>query len=114
MDLGLKDKVAVVTGASKGIGLAIVRALASEGARVVAGARDVRSLDGIAGVTALSVDLVEPEGPARLVAHALERHGRIDVLVNNVGGVRLRLGGFLAVNDEEFLWAMQTNFFSAL
>jgi NAD(P)-dependent dehydrogenase (short-subunit alcohol dehydrogenase family) len=114
MDLGLKDKVAIVTGASKGIGLAIVRTLASEGAHVVAGARDIGTLTGVPGVTALSVDLVEPQGPSRLVAHAVERHGRVDVLVNNVGGVRLRLGGFLAVNDDDFMWAMQTNFFTAL
>ena len=45
---------------------------------------------------------------------ALATHGRVDVLVNNMGGVRLRLGGFLATSYEEFEWAMQMNFFSAL
>ena len=45
---------------------------------------------------------------------ALDEHGRIDVLVNNVGAVRLRLQGFLGTSDEEFEWAMQMNFFSAL
>ena len=114
MDLGLKDKVVVVTGASKGIGLAVVRTLADEGALVVAGARDVSTLAGIPGVTAVSVDLAERDGPARLVAAAIERHGRIDVLVNNVGGVRLRLEGFLAVSDEDFEWSMQINFYAAL
>ena len=49
MDLGLTDKVAVVTGASKGIGLAVTRALVDEGAHVVAGARSSDSLDGIDG-----------------------------------------------------------------
>ena len=114
MDLELHDKVAVVTGASKGIGLAITRALVAEGARVVAGARSVESLEGIAGVVAVAVDLASPEGPARLVERAIAEHGRLDVLVNNVGGVKLRLKGFLATTDEDFEWALQMNFFAAL
>ena len=114
MDLGLNGKVAVVTGASKGIGLAVTKLLAEEGARVVAGARTTNALSGIPGVTARSVDLASPEGPGQLVASALEAHGRLDVLVNNVGGARVRLGGFLGTSDEEFEWAMGLNFFSAL
>jgi NAD(P)-dependent dehydrogenase (short-subunit alcohol dehydrogenase family) len=114
VDLELTDKVAIVTGASKGIGLAIVKALAREGARVVAGARGIDSLAGIEGVTAMAVDLVAPDGPARLIRRALDDHGRVDVLVNNVGAVRMRLQGFLGTSDEEFAWAMQTNFFAAL
>jgi len=70
MDLELDGKVAVVTGTSKCIGLAVTRAIAD--------------------------------------------HGRVDVLVNNVGAVRLRLEGFLGTSDEEFEWAMQMNFFIAL
>src|SRR5580658_6763350 len=100
MDLELTDKVAVVTGASKGIGLAVTRALIAEGARVVAGARSVDSLGGIPGVIPVAVDLASPEGPARLVQRAVEEHGRLDVLVNNVGGVKLRLQGFLGTSDE--------------
>jgi len=114
MDLKLSGKVAVVTAASKGIGLAVVHALLSEGALVVAGARSIASLQGLEGVTPVAVDLGAPAGPAQLVARALEEHGRIDVLVNNMGAVRLRLTGFLEVSDEEFEWAMQMNFFSAL
>ena len=53
-------------------------------------------------------------GPALLVDRALADHGRVDVLVNNVGAVRLRLEGFLGTSDEEFEWAMQMNFFTAL
>lgn len=114
MDLGLADKVAVVTGASKGIGLAATRALAAEGAHVVAGARGTETLEGIDGVTAMAVDLAAPDGPAQLVARAIRAHGRVDVLVNNVGAVRLRLDGFLGTPDEEFAWAMEMNFFTAL
>jgi NAD(P)-dependent dehydrogenase (short-subunit alcohol dehydrogenase family) len=94
MDLDLNNKVAVVTGASKGIGLAVVRALAAEGAQVVAGARTVDSLLGLDRVSAIEVDLVEPSGSERLVREAVDRHGRIDILVNNVGGVKLRTEGF--------------------
>jgi len=114
MDLELTDKIAVVTGASKGIGLAVTRALVAEGARVVAGARSIESLSGIDRVTAVALDLASPEGPARLVDRAVADHGRVDVLVNNVGAVRLRLEGFLGTSDEEFAWAMEMNFFSAL
>jgi NAD(P)-dependent dehydrogenase (short-subunit alcohol dehydrogenase family) len=114
MDLQLRDQVAVVTGASKGIGLAVARELAGEGMQVVAGARTVTALEGIDGVTPFAVDLVAPEGPAQLVEHAIARHGRVDVLVNNVGGVRVRTDGFLAITDEEFETSMQLNFFAAL
>ena len=114
MDLELGGKVAVVTGASKGIGLAVVRTLAAERATVVAGARTVDALAGLDGVTALEVDLAQPGGPETLVAHAVERHGRVDVLVNNVGRVHLRLDGFLATSDADFETSLQINFFAAL
>ena len=114
MDLDLEAKVAVVTGASKGIGLAVVHALVSEGMRVVGGALTVDSLEGIDGVTAIAADLVEPGGAERLIDQAVERHGRVDVLVNNVGGVKLRLNGFLEVGDDDFERSFQLNFFAAL
>jgi NAD(P)-dependent dehydrogenase (short-subunit alcohol dehydrogenase family) len=114
MDLELKGKIAVVTGASKGIGLAITKTLVAEGALVVAGARSTKSLEALPGVTAVALDLSAPDGPARLVERAILDHGRLDVLVNNVGAVRLRLEGFLGTSDDEFEWAMQLNFFSAL
>src|SRR3954467_6491908 len=114
MDLELAEKVAVVTGASKGIGLAVARQLAAEGARVVAGARSIQTLADLDGVTAYAVDLVAPDGPGRLVAQAIELHGRIDVLVNNVGGVHPRVGGFMSITDAEFDASLQLNFFAAL
>ncbi len=114
MDLELAGKIAVVTGASKGIGLAIVQALRAEGALVVAGARSTNSLEGLAGVTPVALDLSTKTGPAELIARAVEVHGRVDVLVNNVGAVRLRVEGFLGTSDEEFEWGMNMNFYSAL
>ncbi|MBV8220540.1 MAG: SDR family oxidoreductase [Solirubrobacterales bacterium] len=114
MDLELTDKVAVVTGANKGIGLAITEALAAEGAHVIAGSLTTENLDGINSVTPVAVDLVAEDGPAGLVRTAIEEHGRLDVLVNNVGGVRIRVGGFLNTSDEEFEWALRMNFFTGL
>lgn len=114
MDLDLDGKVAVVTGAGKGIGLAVTKALADEGAHVVAGSRSTDSLDGLKGVTAVAVDLSSAAGPAELIQHAIEAHGQLDVLVNNVGAVRIRTEGFLGTSDEDFAWAMQMNFFIAL
>ena len=114
MDLQLTGKVAVVTGAGKGIGLAVVKTLADEGALVVAGSRTTDSLDGLDGVTPVAVDLATPDGPASLVARAVDEHGRLDVLVNNVGAVRIRTEGFFGTSDEEFAWAMEMNFFIAL
>ena len=114
MDLELHGKVAVVTGASKGIGLAIVEELVNEGALVVAGARDTRALEDLDGVTPFAVDLSTPDGPAALIARAIERHGRVDVLVNNVGAVHPRLDGFLGLTDQDFEQSLQLNFFAAL
>jgi NAD(P)-dependent dehydrogenase (short-subunit alcohol dehydrogenase family) len=114
MDLHLTDKVAVVSGANKGIGLAITQALVHEGARVVGGSLSTENLDGLKGVTAVGVDLLTQEGPATLVQKAIDEHGRLDVLVTNVGAVRMRVDGFLATSDDEFEWALQMNFFTGL
>src|ERR1700726_2252821 len=84
-DLNLAGKVAVVTGAGKGIGMATTRTLAGEGAQVVAGSLTTDTLDGIKGVTPVAIDLTAPDGPTQLIRHATEEHGRLDVLVNNVG-----------------------------
>lgn len=108
MELGLSGSVAVVTGASKGIGLAVVGALVREGARVVAGARrSSPELDELARgglVEVVAVDLADPDGPERLVAHAGDR---VDVLVNNVGIAPVRTGGFVSITDDD--WAATLN-----
>jgi NAD(P)-dependent dehydrogenase (short-subunit alcohol dehydrogenase family) len=96
VDLHLTGKVAVVTGASKGIGLAVAQALAEEGVRVVAGARertdDLSQLASRFQAHFASVDLSIPDGPARLIEEAAATFGGLDILVNNVGAVRPRLG----------------------
>jgi NAD(P)-dependent dehydrogenase (short-subunit alcohol dehydrogenase family) len=114
MDLELQDKVAVVTGANKGIGLAITNTLLAEGASVVAGSLSTENLDALDRVTAVPVNLLSDDGPALLVHKALDEYGRLDVLVNNVGGVRIRVDGFLETSDEEFEWALKMNFFTGL
>ena len=92
MDLRLSDHVAVVTGASKGIGLAIARTLLDENARVVAASRtrtpELDVLDG--DLLHVPADFMDPEAPAHVIATAAEAFGRIDVLVNNVALRRRR------------------------
>jgi NAD(P)-dependent dehydrogenase (short-subunit alcohol dehydrogenase family) len=115
MDLDLKGRTAVVTGASRGIGLAIVRALAGAGAQVITGARSSSAeLDDLARtgpVRSLSVDLADPAGPARLTALA---GGRIDILVNNVGSAPARTGGFLSITDEDWTASITLNLMAAV
>jgi NAD(P)-dependent dehydrogenase (short-subunit alcohol dehydrogenase family) len=117
MDLQLKDKVAVVTGASKGIGLAIVETLARDGARVVAGSRtstpELEALRVRHGVVVVAVDLALVDGPARLVQAAKDQCGRVDILVNNLGATKPR-AGFLEVDDSEWRRVFDLTFFSAV
>ena len=115
MDQELTGKVVVVTGASRGIGLAIVRALVAEGALVVAGVRTSNAaLEALRRGTVVTGDLSTPDGPGLLVEAAVAAHGRLDVLVNNIGGVRPRLDGFAAVTDDDWLWAFATNLMPAV
>src|SRR5579871_3187205 len=117
MDLGLKGKRAVVTGASKGIGLAVTRSLVEEGVMVVAGSRtttaELDELTGGRGVVAVQVDLATPAGPLELVNAALQL-GPLDIVVNNVGAVATRLDGFLAVTDEQWLNSLTLTFLAAV
>jgi NAD(P)-dependent dehydrogenase (short-subunit alcohol dehydrogenase family) len=118
MDLHLSGKAAVVTGASRGIGLAVAQALAEEGAHVVAGARelsdDVSQLAAHSDVRFVSVDLSAPDGPARLIDEAVTALGGLDILVNNVGAAHPRTGGFLSVTDDDWSAALTINFLAAV
>ncbi|WP_194918874.1 oxidoreductase [Catenulispora rubra] len=118
MDMHLTGKTAIVTGASRGIGLAVTRALVAEGARVVAGAREItpelKALAAGGEVLAVEADLAAPDGPALLVAAAVRAHGGLDILVNNVGAVHPRTDGFLAVTDEDWDATLAVNFLAAV
>jgi NAD(P)-dependent dehydrogenase (short-subunit alcohol dehydrogenase family) len=114
MDLGLGGKVAVVTGASRGIGRAVVEALLEENVKVVAGARNVETLAGLDDVIAVAGDLSKPEGPQRLVDAAVSAHGGMDFLVNNAAGVRIHMEGFAAATDADWIWTFETNLLSAV
>ena len=84
----LKDKVAIVTGAASGIGLATAEMLAKEGARVVLADINETQLEAVSakiGADALAVDLSKREGCRELADYAMKRHGRIDILVNVAG-----------------------------
>jgi NAD(P)-dependent dehydrogenase (short-subunit alcohol dehydrogenase family) len=113
--IDLTGQTAVVTGASRGIGLAITRALADAGAHVIAGAlhssAELSKLAAEGAATAVELDLAEPGGPAELVAVAGDR---IDILVNNVGAAPPRTNGFLAITDEDWLNTLNINLMTAV
>ncbi|GAA4231513.1 NAD(P)-dependent dehydrogenase (short-subunit alcohol dehydrogenase family) [Streptosporangium album] len=119
MDLQLSGRVAVVTGASKGIGLAVTRTLLDEGVRVVAASRkstpELEALGGT-GLLHVPVDLMDPEAPGRLVARAVEEFGGLDILVNNAGGpppgVSLPRFSFMAPTDDDWREMFEFNLFS--
>ena len=120
MKLDLEDRVAVVTGASKGIGLAVVEALLAQGARVVATSRRRSAeLDALEGdVLHVPADLAEPDAPAEVVARAVERYGGLDILVNNAGGpppgTSLPRFGFLDLGDDDWRDMLEFNLLSAV
>ncbi|MEW2505406.1 SDR family oxidoreductase [Amycolatopsis sp. CA-161197] len=114
MDLLLRGKTALVTGASRGIGLAVTRALVEEGVQVVAAARNVDGDLKDLPVETVAVDLGTPDGAARVVEEAVARVGGIDILVNNVGAVRPRPDGFTSVTDEDWLATLNLDFMSAV
>jgi NAD(P)-dependent dehydrogenase (short-subunit alcohol dehydrogenase family) len=120
MELNLQDRVAVITGASRGIGLAVVERLASEGVRVVAASRSRSDeLDAVPGdVLHVAADLADPAAPAEVIARAVEVYGGLDVLVNNAGGpppgVTMPRFGFLELSDDDWHAMLDFNLMSAV
>jgi 3-oxoacyl-[acyl-carrier protein] reductase len=110
VDLGLTDRVCVVTGSTAGIGLETARMLAAEGARVVVSGRDPERVEAVRAEVgaALGVagDLSRPEAPAELIARAEAELGQVDCLVNNVG-LAVQVGfDELTDADWEAMWQL--------
>ncbi|MDF0530423.1 SDR family oxidoreductase [Tsukamurella sp. 8F] len=117
MDLQLEGRTAVVTGASRGIGLAVAEALTREGVRVIGAARTITPELRSASVAAVPADLSTPDGARSVVNAALAETGGVDILVNNVGAGdvdRLKLGGFLETDDAQWGDLFDLNLFSAV
>jgi 3-oxoacyl-[acyl-carrier protein] reductase len=120
MDLGLTGRACVVTGASRGIGLATARLLAGEGARVLLVARGEEALAEVArglasdghSAAALALDVTEPDAGERAVAAAEEHFGAVDVLVNNAGTSRVR--SLEELTDEEWQAQWDLNVMASL
>jgi NAD(P)-dependent dehydrogenase (short-subunit alcohol dehydrogenase family) len=120
MDLELKDKVAIVTGGSQGIGKAAALRLAAEGASVVIAARGRELLDKVAleiraaggRVAAVQADVSRAEDCARLVAEAVKAFGRLDILVNNAG--TSATGEFESVTDDIWQADFELKLFAAI
>jgi NADP-dependent 3-hydroxy acid dehydrogenase YdfG len=103
--VSLAGKTAIVTGASSGIGAAIVQSLRAEGVRVAGGARRVEQVD---ADVALELDVTDPESCARFVTRAVEELGAVDILVNNAG-LALGRDPFDASTEEDEETVLETN-----
>src|SRR3954453_16379345 len=120
VELGLKGKVAVVTGGTEGIGRATALRLAEEGAHVAICARRQEPLDNVAadiqkfGVQGLAVaaDMSKAEDVERFMKAVVDRFGRIDILVNNAG--TSKRGAFLELTDEEWAADLELKVFGAI
>ncbi|MFG2138756.1 oxidoreductase [Streptomyces sp. NPDC048650] len=115
MQLNLHSKTAVVTGASRGIGLATVRTLIDEGVRVVGAARTITPELKETGACAVSADLSTADGVATLMDRAFAELGALDLLVNNVGaGDAVEPVGFLDTDDARWASIFDLNLLSAV
>jgi NAD(P)-dependent dehydrogenase (short-subunit alcohol dehydrogenase family) len=118
MDLSLTDKVALITGASKGLGHAMAQVLSEEGMRVALAARTAAALESLASqlgpdrALALPVDLTDPAAAQRFVDVAIAKFGRIDLVVNNAGATKR--GDFLTLTDDDWHAGYELKFHGAV
>jgi 3-oxoacyl-[acyl-carrier protein] reductase len=117
MDLLLSNKVAIVTGASRGIGRAIAETLSFEGMKVVLVARSTTELEALAQSLpheslVQALDLRESSSAAQIVNAALEKFGKLDLLVNNAGATKR--GDFLALTDQEWTDGFALKFYGSM
>ena len=115
MELGLAGMTALVTGASRGIGLAVTKTLVTEGVRVVGVARRPTPELVNSGALVLTGDLSRPETAAVVVEQAVAETGSLDLLVNNAGGGDdLSLAGFADLDDDAWTGALDLNLMAAV
>ncbi len=122
MDLGLQGKVAIITGGSRGIGRAIALGLAAEGCKVAIAARGEEALEQVAeevraaGGRALAVpgDLTLPGSAERLVNRAVETFGRLDIVVNNLGGSAPANKPFMETEPKDWRAVVALNLYPAV
>jgi 3-oxoacyl-[acyl-carrier protein] reductase len=117
MDLQLKNKVAIITGASRGIGRSIAQTLSAEGMNLVIAARSRELLDDVAKscdseVIPVALDLRDEASPQQLIKIAADHFGRIDVLVNNAGATKR--GDFLELTEADWKDGFDLKFFSTV
>jgi len=113
MDLGLKNKKAIVTGASKGLGFAIATIFGQEGVELTINSRDPKNLSAAGDILKksgiqvheIAGDVSQPDFPLRLIQQAAEKMGGIDILITNAGGPRT--GKFMQLTDED--WSQAVN-----
>lgn len=104
----LENKIALVTGGSKGTGKAIADRLLQAGATVIITARNKPEKEN-KGIYFIAADLSEPEGTQKVVAEIIQNFGRLDILVNNMGGSETPAGGFAVLSDKDWESSFQTN-----
>jgi 3-oxoacyl-[acyl-carrier protein] reductase len=117
MELGLKGKIALVTGSSRGIGRGVALALAAEGCDVMLTGRDQKALEDVAGkirtmgrrATIAVLDLREPGAAEKLIEQVKRELGGLDILVNNAGATKR--GDFLTLTDADFADGYALKFF---
>jgi 3-oxoacyl-[acyl-carrier protein] reductase len=115
MDLGIRDRVAIVAASSKGLGRAAATALAVDGAKVVMCARHEDELRAAAeplGALAVPLDITAPDAPQQLVDAAIDAYGRLDIVVPNAGGPPP--GRALDVSDDQLLDAVNANLLASV